>query len=78
MSMNSVILVVASTMLNELFCHAMLKSFTGANMSEKRVAFKITEDETTFRRTPSTLLFSLVVASRKRFSKCKKKTLNLS
>ena len=42
MSMHSLILVVASTMLNELFCNAMLRSFTGANIYEKRVAFTIT------------------------------------
>ena len=55
MSVHSVILVVASTMVNELFCNVMLGSFTG--VSEKRVAFMITEDETTFRRTPSKVLF---------------------
>ena len=78
MSMHSVILVVASTMLNELFCNAMLRSFIGANISEKRAAFMITEDETTFQRTPSRVLFSFVVASPLSFSMCKTKTVNLS
>ena len=50
--MHSVILVVVTTMLNELFCKAMLRSFTGANISEKRAAFVITEDKTTFWQIP--------------------------
>ena len=78
MSMHSEILVVASTMLNELFCNAMRRSFTGANISEQRATFMITEDETSFRQTPLRVLFSFVVAPLIRFSKYKTKILNLS
>ena len=62
MSMHSVILVVASTMLNELFCNAMRRSFTGANISEQRATFMITEDETSFRQTPLNLSQNLCKA----------------